>query len=93
VVNTGLKHAAGPVRSAAFQDDFFLSAHLAFIMADIFFLMAGLIGLRPEAFLAAGEAFFGVAAPFCFLQRAFCAALIRARAAALMLRFFGVEAA
>jgi len=67
---------------------FFLASHRAFIIADSFFLIAGLIGLRPAAFFWTALPFFGAALPFCFAQRCFIAALILARAAALMRRRF-----
>lgn len=63
---------------------FFLSAHLAFIIAESFFFIAGLIGFRPEAFFWAGAAFFAPPLPFRLAHRCFIAALILARAAALM---------
>lgn len=67
---------------------FFLAAHLAFIIADNLLRAAGLIGVRPACFFWADAAFFGAAVPFCFAQRARCAAAILARADALMVRRF-----
>ena len=67
---------------------FFLSAHLAFIIADNFFRMAALIGRRPVDFLTCDAAFLGADLPFCFAHHAFFAAAILARAAELMRRRF-----
>ncbi len=49
---------------------FFLSAHLAFIIADSFFLIAGLIGLRAALVLLAAVGFFPPACAFCFAHLA-----------------------
>jgi len=65
---------------------FFLSAHLAFIIADNFFRAAALIGGRPADFLGAEAAFFGADLPFHCAHRCFIAAEIRLRAAGLMVR-------
>jgi hypothetical protein len=67
---------------------FFLSAHLAFIIADNFCRMAGLIGFRAVDFLAGAAAFFGADLPPHFAQRCFIAAEMRFRAATLMRRRF-----
>jgi hypothetical protein len=58
---------------------FFLSAYLAFIIADNFFLKAALIGLRPVDFLETAVAFLDLASPFRFAHQAFFAAPILAR--------------
>lgn len=61
-------------------------------MADSFFRIAALIGLRPADFFCAALPFTDAGAPFCFAHRARCAAAIVARAAALMVRRFGLIA-
>src|SRR5208282_4790323 len=63
---------------------FFLSAHLAFIIADNFFRAAALIGGRPVDFFEA--AFLGADLPFHCAHRCFIAAEIRLRAAGLIVR-------
>jgi hypothetical protein len=65
---------------------FLRAAQRAFASADSFFRAAGLIGFRAVAFLVGAAAVFGADFPFCFAQRAFCAAEILARAEALIVR-------
>ena len=71
-----------------FYAAFFLSAHLAFIIADNFFRMAGLMGFRPADFLETRVTFLGADLPFHFAQRCFIASEMRFRAAGLMRRRF-----
>jgi len=63
----------------------FFAAHRAFIIADNFFRIAALIDLRAAVFFEMLLAFLAPAR-FCFAHHSFFAALILARAAALIRR-------